>query len=714
MSGAAPGEGINLLHQADRHRDRGDWAAAAAAYAAWLDRNPADWPIWVQHGHCVKEAGDPEGALASYRRAEAGQPRDADVKLQIGHALKRLGDLGGARAAYAAALDLDPGSEVAWQELSVLLGRPGLPPEPEEAAGLSLAGGLRVVFDISDLLAWFDGARAPTGIQRVQMEVALPALRAGAPAAGVRLAVFRPESGSWRALPREIFRRLLLLCRAGADAGDPGWREAVVRAREALEAAPDLAFAEGEWLVNLGSSWWLPDYHRALRAARRASGLRYAALVHDCGPVVMPEHSPPETSARYARWLSVLTVEADLLLAVSQATARDLAAVQAAHLPGLPCAPVALLTLDAVPSPPPPARPHAGVAALAGTPYILFVATVESRKDHLFVLNAWLNLLRRRGAAVPRLVLVGREGFGGGPALALLARAPAFEGRVLRFDDIPDGTLAELRRGALFTVYNSAHEGWGLPVTEALSAGKVVVAPAHSGLLESGAGLALPFTPGSEPEFLALVERLLDDAGFRAAQEARIARELRLRSWQEVADGLLAVLDRTPASAAPPPALAPATLLRLASIERPLPAPEMFWADRLREGEGWHAPEGWGCWTRPGRALLRLPLDAAPGTPLRLHLGLRGAGVVQRVAIRLDGGDAVALEVGAGAEPIAAIGFEAGGEAVEIAIEAPAALLEDGRAVGIGVVALMACRADDVPARLGFLERLRFTWPELA
>ncbi|MGG5812510.1 glycosyltransferase [Falsiroseomonas sp. CW058] len=708
MDGEGPRDGTVLLQDADRHRDLGQWAAAAAGYAAWLARHPRDWPIWVQHGHCVKEAGDPLGALASYRRAEAGLPDDADLKIQIGHALKRAGDLGGARAAYAAALEIDPASEAAWQEVSVLLVRPGA----EDGAPTS-AGGLRVVLDLSDLMSWFEGARAPTGIQRVQIEIAGPALRDGAPAA-VRLAVFQPGRGTWRPLPREIFRRLVALSRGGTDPADPAWREAVVRARDAVEAAPDLAFAEGDWLVNPGSSWWLADYQRAVRDARARHGIRHAALLHDCGPVVVPEHSPPETAARFARWIASLGVTADLVLAVSGATAHDLARLQEACLPGLPAAPVALLPLDAAPTPAPPAAPHAGAVALAGEPYILFVATVESRKDHIFVLNAWATLLRRRGGAVPRLVLVGREGFGAGPALALLARAPAFAGRVVRLDDVPDGVLAGLLRGALFTLYNSAHEGWGLPVTEALAAGKVVVAPGHSGLLESGAGLALHFAPGSEPEFLALVERLVDDPGFRAAQEARIAAGLRLRSWRDVSDALLLRLaSAAPARAAP--AAPPLALVhRLGLVGRARPEPAMAWADLLREGPSWHAPEEWGCWTRPGRALLRLPLDVAEGTALRLHLALRGAEAAQRVTIRVDGDDPLALDVPAGARPVAAVEVTSAGPALEIAVEAPAAELGDGRQAGVGVVALMACRAGDVAARLDFLERLRFVWPEPA
>ncbi|QYU67568.1 tetratricopeptide repeat protein [Leptolyngbya sp. 15MV] len=119
------------LAEADARRDAGDWRGAAAAYARHLDANPADWPIWVQHGHCVKEAGDPRAALDSYRRAEAGMPRDADVALQIGHALKLLGDLDGARAAYGRAVARDPLNDDAWREADALLAAPDAPASTE-------------------------------------------------------------------------------------------------------------------------------------------------------------------------------------------------------------------------------------------------------------------------------------------------------------------------------------------------------------------------------------------------------------------------------------------------------------------------------------------------------------------------------------------------------------------------------------------------------
>ncbi|OYW07339.1 MAG: hypothetical protein B7Z53_06395, partial [Rhodospirillales bacterium 12-71-4] len=330
-----------MLGEADRRRDARDWRAAAEHYAAWLAQHPQDWGIWVQHGHCVKEQGDPLGALASYRQAERGMPDDPDVQMQIGHALKRAGDRAGARAAYARALELGPDSDLAWREVATLLAEGGA--AAEAATGLTLLGDLSVVFDLSDLLSWFGTNRAPSGIQRVQMEIvgpALrpggsgiqrvqmeivgPALRPGGPAATMLLAVFDAEAACWRALPREIFLRLASLARAGADPLEPAWREAVGLAQASVAAAPELAFPQGAWLVNLGSAWWLGDYHRALRVAKARHGVRYAALVHDCGPLVVPEHNAPAMVAEFARWFAGLGAHADLLLAVSDSTRADL------------------------------------------------------------------------------------------------------------------------------------------------------------------------------------------------------------------------------------------------------------------------------------------------------------------------------------------------------------------------------------------------------
>lgn len=724
------------LREADRLRDARDWPGAAAAYATWLAGRPHDWPTWIQYGHALKEAGDPEAALGAYRRAEQGRPGDADLQMQVGHALKLLGNLPEARLAYSRALDIEPANDAAWREVAHLLGQPDVAAAGAPEAQFSLVGDLCVVFDLTDLLSWFGTNRAPSGIQRVQLELVGPALRGGGPAARVILAAYDPATLGWRALPREAFNRLASLSRSGADPREPAWEQAVSVARQALDAAPELAFPEGAWLVVPGSSWWLANYHLALRLAKARFGLRYAPLVHDCGPLVVPEHSPPATVAQFARWFAGLAAHADLLLPVSAATAEDIRRLQAQHLPGIPLPPMMVVGLDGAPRDPAPrdmgtgTTPHAGVNALAGRPYALFLGTLESRKNHLFVLNAWLSLIRKHGAArLPLLVLAGRTGFMGEPVLALLRSAPALRDAVLLLPDVPDAALPLLYRRALFVLYNSDHEGWGLPVTEAIAQGRAVLAPDHSALPEAGRGAAILFRPHSEPDFIARVEQLAFDPAFRAAAEARAA-AAPLRSWQAIGDAVLGRLLRENAAPRPQglPPIPLGTIIRFGIGGPAAPSLAALLAEALRDGEGWHAPEHWGCWTRPldsgGRAALRLALPPDMSGRIRLHLLLRAPATAQAIRLLPRGADPLAMTLAPGEEAIAALELPASGGVIDLALEAHAApevLPRDdgpgdgppGREVGVGLVSLMACRADDLLARLDYLEHQRFTWPEV-
>ncbi len=713
------------LREADRLRDARDWPGAASAYAAWLAGRPHDWPAWIQYGHALKEAGDPEAALGAYRRAEQGRPGDADLQMQIGHALKLLGNLPGARQAYARALEAEPANDSAWREVSLLLGQPSVAAAGAPEATLSLLGDLCVVFDLTDLLSWFGANRAPTGIQRVQMELVGPALRGGGPAARVILAVYNPATLGWRTLPREAFNRLASLSRTGADPRDAGWEQAVAVARQAVEAAPDLAFPEGAWLVVPGSCWWLPNYHLAVRLAKARFGLRYAPLVHDCGPLVVPEHSPRETVADFARWFAGLAAHADLLLPVSAATAEDIRRLQDSHLPGMTLPPMLTVGLDGAPAEPlPAAGAHPGVAALAGRSYALFLGTLESRKNHLFVLNAWLALIRKHGPGkLPLLVLAGRTGFMGEPALTLLRSAPALRDAVVLLQDVPDSALPLLYRRALFVLYNSDHEGWGLPVTEAVAHGKAVLAPDHSALPEAGRGAAILFRPQSEPDFTAKVEQLAFDAGFRAAAATKSA-AVTLRSWQAIGDIVLGRLGREGGAPRPaPPAIPLGTIIRLGIGGETAPTLQSLLGDALRSGEGWHVPERWGCWTRPaevaGHAALRLALPPGTTGRIRLHLLLRAPATPQSIRLVPRGAEPLAMTLAPGEEAIAALEVAGIEGVIDLGIEAPSApesLAPDGsaagREVGVGLISVMACRADDLLARLDYLEHQRFTWPE--
>ncbi|MDB5370948.1 MAG: hypothetical protein JWP20_2506, partial [Roseomonas sp.] len=493
--------------RADGLRDRRDWLAAAAAYAACLRLAPGDAGLMAQQAHCTQAAGQVEAALGLYRAAAALAPDDAAITGQAGHAAALLDRHAEAEAAFAHAVALAPGSEDAWQDWLATFPRA---PGPAPATG--------VVLDLTDLATWIArGRRVPSGIQRVQLEIAAAALAGPVPPVLCAMPA-APAEGSlrpdgWRCWPAALFHRVDHLMRLGADTAEPAWRDAAALLADMLEEAP-LAFAPGATLVSLGGSWGRSGHLACLRSARAATGLRHVPLLHDCVPLVVPEHCEARVVRAYARWFASLALHADGVLANSRSTRDDLRRLHATLLPGLPLPATAIVRLDAAPRPPPaeaaPAtlpRPLRG-----GRPYVLFVATLEGRKNHLLVFQAWLTLLRRLGpGTVPDLVCVGRPGWQAEAALDLLQNAPALRGRVHLLHGVADPVLAALYRGCLFTVYNSHHEGWGLPVTESLAAGKPVLAPAHSALLEAGQGGATFFESDSEPGLVAKLEAMITD-----------------------------------------------------------------------------------------------------------------------------------------------------------------------------------------------------------
>jgi glycosyltransferase involved in cell wall biosynthesis len=699
--------------RADALRDAKRWPEAEAAYRDYLAERPRHWQIHVQLGHTRKEQGDLEGALPHYRRAAELAPDDPDPMLQSGHVLRALGRGGEASVALARALALAPDSPALRHVVALLRHRTQPPPDGPMLPAPPCPTGppTQIAFDVTDLLDYLRAARTPTGIQRVQMGILGAILAGPGRPANLILVAFEGSTWRWWHVEETGFRRVLALARLGGRDDDAAWLEATA-ALVAPDGRPDAPFIAGCTLASLGNAWGVQEYFRGLRMQRARTPLRYVAFVHDCVPLAMPEHCLDLTVRLYARWFAALSLHADGILANSRATIADHARF-AAPLGRVASAGLVRLAAEAGAA---PAAAAAAADALRaprpGEPFVLFVATLESRKNHLMVFQAWLSLIRRRGAAnVPRLVCVGRPGWRAEAALALLEGSPDLRRKVSVQSGVSDLALAGLYARCLFTVYNSFHEGWGLPVSESLAAGKLAVVPAHSGLLESGAPGAVFFAPQDEPDLVGKLDALLSDPAHRAALESRIDRAAARRDWPDAAREVMQALSAPAPDAAPPDHLPLGRHLPMGWAGTGVPSAAMAWAERVREGLAWWWQEDWGVWMRDGVATLALPSGVAEGTPMRVVLELRGPPRPLALRLRARGSQAeawrgVALNPGEMLRCVLQAEAGPGGLAVDFDC-ADGVPLGDRfkRVVGAGLVGLMLCRDDDLAARLGALER---------
>ena len=136
------------------------------------------------------------------------------------------------------------------------------------------------------------------------------------------------------------------------------------------------------------------------------------------------------------------------------------------------------------------------------------VGTVEERKNHLMALNAYKKVAATLGLDnTPDLICVGRLGWNVSDFLDEWCREPLIQKKFkLMTDSETDSSLANLYKNALFTIYPSKYEGWGLPVSESLDFGVPVITTWASSLPEAGGEFATYVDPANHND---LAEKML-------------------------------------------------------------------------------------------------------------------------------------------------------------------------------------------------------------
>jgi glycosyltransferase involved in cell wall biosynthesis len=166
---------------------------------------------------------------------------------------------------------------------------------------------------------------------------------------------------------------------------------------------------------------------------------------------------------------------------------------------------------------------------------ILCVSTVEPRKNHRTLVEAFLRLAGQRPDLPLKLVLVGNS-YASSADLAKWLKGVVAEHSSIEWRGIiSDAALAEHYRRTTFTVYPSLAEGFGLPIMESLWMG--VPCLCHSGgvMAEQAAGGGCMTVDMSDVIALAdAMEMMASDGALRAALARQAARR-QIDTWRDYA-----------------------------------------------------------------------------------------------------------------------------------------------------------------------------------
>ena len=265
-------------------------------------------------------------------------------------------------------------------------------------------------------------------------------------------------------------------------------------------------------------------------------GQRLVVTVHDLAFIVHPELYPVQWRLMYRPGLFRAVREADAIITPSRHTAEDLtrrSRIPAGRIHVVPLAaslPAGTSDIDET------------LARLkVRSPYVLFVGTLEPRKNVVRLVRAYRRLASR--GAPHTLVLAGPMGWHHQALMRELALEAPGEIVLTGTTSAPD--LDSLYRGASLLIYPSLYEGFGLPVLEAMARGVPCVVSIASSLPEVAGEAALPVDPRSVAGLAEAMERIVNDRELAARlSQAGMVRASRF-SWEETARRTLEVYKHT-------------------------------------------------------------------------------------------------------------------------------------------------------------------------
>lgn len=240
-----------------------------------------------------------------------------------------------------------------------------------------------------------------------------------------------------------------------------------------------------------------PDVHHGPHYTMPGrSPIPVVVTVHDCTFFDHPEWHERSKVLLFRRAIALAARRAAAVICVSETTARHLAALCTVTVPVV-VAPHGVDHARFVPVAPAPGTDERTLRALgldAGRPTVVFVGTVEPRKDVASLVRAFAQVADEEPDAV--LVIAGRRGWGTAPVEAALAEAQRFRDRMLWTGYVHDDAVPALLRTAAVVAYPSLAEGYGLPALEALACGAPLVTTAGTAMAEMAGEAATLVAPG--------------------------------------------------------------------------------------------------------------------------------------------------------------------------------------------------------------------------
>lgn len=174
--------------------------------------------------------------------------------------------------------------------------------------------------------------------------------------------------------------------------------------------------------------------------------------------------------------------------------------------------------------------------------FILGVGSIQPRKNLVRLIEAY-SLLVKRNDSIPPLVLVGKKAWLFEESIKTID-VHNVRDRVKFTGFVPDEDLPALYSMALFFVYPSFFEGFGLPPLEAMQCGAPVISGDRTSLPEVVGEAGLLVNPFDVHEIANGLEKLINDEKLRGDLSRKGLEQAKKFSWKRTARQTLDIFER--------------------------------------------------------------------------------------------------------------------------------------------------------------------------
>ncbi len=175
--------------------------------------------------------------------------------------------------------------------------------------------------------------------------------------------------------------------------------------------------------------------------------------------------------------------------------------------------------------------------------YILFVGTIELRKQQSKVLEAFEHLTVKYPDL--NLVFIGKRGWNVEPFIKTMKTHPQKDKKIFWFENIDDNALSTFYHNAFIVTYLSEYEGYGLPIAESLSYNNVTITSHNSSLPEVGQEFVeyILDTDNSTKQIIEIISYYYENPQIYKEKKQFIKTNYKPLSWSDTFNSIHAVFQ---------------------------------------------------------------------------------------------------------------------------------------------------------------------------